>query len=186
MRKIGYARVSSQGQNLDRQIAALRTEGCDVIYREKASGKSVRNRPELEKAIDQLGIGDCLVLSEWDRSTRSLLDGIALMVRIHERQAVIKALDRAAIDLTCPIGQGVLALLSGIAQAERQRIVKRANEGRKVAKERGVKFGRRPKLTPHQRAEALRRLDEGDSARAIGRDFNVSHLTVLKVQAAAQ
>ena len=64
--------------------------------------------PSLEKAIDQLGIGDCLVLSEWDRCTRSLLDGIALMVRIHERQAVIKALDRAAIDLTCPIGQGVL------------------------------------------------------------------------------
>src|SRR5262245_6047625 len=184
MRKIGYARVSSQGQSLERQIAALRSEGCDVIYREKVSGKSVKNRPELEKAIDQLGIGDCLVLSEWDRCTRSLLAGIALMVRIHERQPVIKALNRPAIDLTCPICQGVLALRSGIAQAERQRIVKRASEGRKIAKAKGVKFGRKRKLTPHQQAEALRRLDEGDSARAIGRDFNVSHLTVLKVQQA--
>ena len=63
MRKIGYARVSSVGQ-LDRQIAALRSEGCDEIYREKASGKDIRNRPQLEKAIDALGIGDCLVVAE--------------------------------------------------------------------------------------------------------------------------
>jgi len=67
MRKIGYCRVSSSHQNLDRQIGALRAEGVDAIYREKASGKSVKNRPELEKAIDQLGTGDVLVLSEWDR-----------------------------------------------------------------------------------------------------------------------
>src|SRR5262245_50895714 len=134
-RKIGYARVSAGHQNLDRQISALRTEGCDVIFREKASGKSVKNRPELEKAIDALGIGDCLVLSEWDRCTRSLLDGIALMVRIHDRRALIKVLDRSAMDLTCPIGQGVLALLSGIAQAERQSIEQRADK-RRVGSER--------------------------------------------------
>jgi DNA invertase Pin-like site-specific DNA recombinase len=77
MRKIGYARVSSADQNLDRQIAALRTEGCDEIYREKASGKSLLNRPELEKAIDNLGIGDYLVVAEWDRATRSMMHGIA-------------------------------------------------------------------------------------------------------------
>ena len=69
MRKIGYARVSTQDQNLARQIAALRAEGCDRIYREKASGKSTRNRPELEKAIDMLGTRDVLVLAEWDRAT---------------------------------------------------------------------------------------------------------------------
>ncbi len=59
MRKIGYCRVSSSHQNLDRQIGALRAEGVDAIYREKAFGKSVKKRPELEKAIDQLGTGDC-------------------------------------------------------------------------------------------------------------------------------
>jgi DNA invertase Pin-like site-specific DNA recombinase len=76
MRRIGYARCSSQGQNLDRQIAALRAEGCDMIFREKVSGKSLKNRPELEKAIDQLGTGDVLIVAEWDRATRSLLLGV--------------------------------------------------------------------------------------------------------------
>jgi DNA invertase Pin-like site-specific DNA recombinase len=183
MRKIGYARVSSTGQSLDRQIAALRAEGVDVIYREKASGKSTKNRPELEKAIDALGTGDVLVLAEWDRCTRSLLDGIAIMVTIHERGALIKALDRAAIDLTCPIGQGVLALLSGIAQAERQRIVKRANEGRVAAKAKGTRFGRKPKLTDYQQAEALKRLEAGESCRAIGKTMGVHHATIARLGA---
>jgi DNA invertase Pin-like site-specific DNA recombinase len=68
-------------QNLDRQIAALRSEGCNEIYREKASGKDIRNRPQPEKAIDQLGLGDCLVVAEWDRATRSMFDGIAIIER---------------------------------------------------------------------------------------------------------
>jgi DNA invertase Pin-like site-specific DNA recombinase len=92
-RKIGYARVSTADQNLDRQIAALRTEGVDLIYREKASGKSVDNRPELEKAIDQLGTGDVLVLAEWDRATRPMMDGVHLIDRIAKRGALLKVLD---------------------------------------------------------------------------------------------
>ena len=93
---------------------------------------------------------------------------------------MIKALDRAAIDLTCPIGQGVLALLRGIAQAERQRIVKRANEGRAIAKAKGEPFGPKPKLTRHQRAEALKRLEAGESCRAIGRTMGVHHGTIAR------
>jgi DNA invertase Pin-like site-specific DNA recombinase len=64
MRKIGYARVSTASQNLDRQIAALRAAGVDEIYREKASGKDTKGRPQLEKAIDALGTGDVLVVAE--------------------------------------------------------------------------------------------------------------------------
>jgi DNA invertase Pin-like site-specific DNA recombinase len=64
VRKIGYARVSTPGQNLDRQIGALRAERCDEIFREKASAKDIRNRPQLEKAIDELGTGDVLVVAE--------------------------------------------------------------------------------------------------------------------------
>ena len=70
MRKIGYARVSSPQQNLDRQLGALRAERCDLIYREKASGKDVKNRAQLEKAIDELGKGDILILAEWDRDPK--------------------------------------------------------------------------------------------------------------------
>jgi len=104
--RIGYARVSSVDQNLDRQIASLRTAGCEVIYREKASGKNMKLRPELERAIDRLGIGDVLVVAEWDRATRSMMDGIAIMQRVAARDAAIKVLDKPYLDLTTAIGRG--------------------------------------------------------------------------------
>ena len=129
-RKIGYARVSAGHQNLDRQIAALRGAGCERIFREKASGKSTKGRPELEKAIDALGTGDILVLAEWDRCTRSMLDGVAIIERIATRGAMLKVLDRAYLDLTTSIGRGIIAFLSAMAEDERQRIVARANGGR--------------------------------------------------------
>ena len=182
MRKIGYCRVSAQHQNLDRQIAALRAEHCDHIYREKASGKALKGRPELEKAIDALPTKGVLVLAEWDRATRSLMDGIHIMERVHKRGAYIKVLDRPGLDLTTPSGRGILALLSGLAEEERHRILKRANEGRTAARARGVKMGRPQTLTDHQQEEALERLAKGESCRSIARSFNVSHSTVSRLQ----
>lgn len=179
---IGYARVSTPEQNLDRQIAALRDAGCETIFREKVSGKSTHNRPELEKAIDRLGTSDVLVVAEWDRATRSMIDGITIMQRVGARGAAIKVLDKPHLDLTTPLGQGLLALLSAIAQDERERIARRSAEGRKSAKGRGVKLGRSPTLTPHQQARALERLAEGDSCRAIGRDMGVSHSTISRLR----
>jgi Resolvase, N terminal domain len=93
MRRIGYGRVSSPHQNLDRQIAVLRAQHCHQIFREKASGKDIKNRPQLEKAIDAHGTGDVLVLAEWDRATRSMLDGVHIIERIHARGALLKVLD---------------------------------------------------------------------------------------------
>jgi DNA invertase Pin-like site-specific DNA recombinase len=144
MRKIGYARVSSIHQSLDRQIAALRAERCEGIFREKASGRAIKGRPQLEKAIDHLGTGDILVVAEWDRATRSMMDGVALIERIHTRGALIKVLDKPHLDLTTPLGRGFIAFLSAMAEDERQRIVKRANEGRVAARRRGVHMGRLP------------------------------------------
>jgi DNA invertase Pin-like site-specific DNA recombinase len=182
MRKVGYARVSTRAQNLDRQIGALGAERCHEIFRERASGKAVRGRPQLEKAIDALGTGDVLVVAEWDRATRSMMDGINIIERIQKRGALIKVLDKAHLDLTTPIGRGFIAFLSALAEDERQRIVKRANDGRKVAKAKGVRFGRKPKLTQHQQDEALKRLDAGESCRLIGKSLNVSHVTISRLQ----
>lgn len=181
MRKIGYARVSTTGQNLDRQLGALRAERCDDIFREKASGKDVRGRPQLEKAIDALGKGDVLVIAEWDRATRSMMDGVAIIERIHVRGALIKVLDKPHLDLTTPIGRGFIAFLSALAEDERQRILKRANDGRVEARKRGAKFGRKPKLSEHQQAEAKQRLSKGETCRAIARSFNVHHATVSRL-----
>ena len=179
MRKIGYARVSSAGQNLDRQIAALRAEGCDEIFREKASGKDIRNRPQLERAIDQLGTGDVLVVAEWNRATRSMMDGVAIIERINKRGCLIKVLDKPHLDLTTPLSRGFIAFLSAMVEDERQRILKRANDGRAAAKAKGVRFGRKPKLTEHQREEARRRIEAGESARSIAKFLGVHHATVL-------
>lgn len=179
---IGYARVSTIHQNLDRQLGALRAAGCKRIFAEKASGKNVKGRPELEQAIDALGTGDVLVLAEWDRATRSMFDGIAIMQRVHARGAAIKVLDKPHLDLTTKIGQGFLAFLSALAEDERERILKRAAEGRKAARRKGVKLGRKPKLTDHQLSKARTELAHGKSCRAVARDLNVHHSTISRLR----
>ncbi|MEP2465827.1 MAG: recombinase family protein, partial [Henriciella sp.] len=138
---IGYARASSPNQKLDRQIGLLREAGCKTIYREKASGKNLWSRPELEKAIDQLGPDRTLVIAEWDRATRSFFDGVSVIARVGERDATIWVLDKPWLDLRTAVGQGILGLMSSLAQDERERIVARAQQGRILAKEKGVKFG---------------------------------------------
>jgi DNA invertase Pin-like site-specific DNA recombinase len=183
MRKIGYARCSSTGQKLDRQIAVLRAEGVDDIYREKASGKSIKNRPELERAIDQLGTGDILVVAEWDRATRSMFDGIDIIKRVNDRGALVKVLDKPHLDLTTPLGRGFVAFLSAMAEDERQRILARCNAGRIVAREQGVRFGRKPKLDEHQQAEIVKRLEAGESCRAIAKTYRVHHATIARLAA---
>ncbi len=178
---VGYARVSTKGQSLDRQIAALNTEKVSRIFREKVSGKSTRNRPELEKAIDALGLGDVLVIAEWDRATRSMTDGINIIQRVADREAAVKVLDKPWLDLTTPMGKGILAFLSALAEDERERITRRAQAGRTLAKEKGVKFGPKPKLTAHQQEVARERLANGESCRAIAKDMGVSHSTVSRL-----
>jgi DNA invertase Pin-like site-specific DNA recombinase len=149
----------------------------------KACGRDTKNRPQLEKAIDALGKGDVLVVAEWDRATRSMLDGIHIIERIHARSALIKVLDKPHLDLTTAIGRGFIAFLSALAEDERQRIVKRANDGMRAAWARGARFGRRPKLTEHQQKEALSRLLAGESARSLGRSYKVHPATISRLRA---
>jgi DNA invertase Pin-like site-specific DNA recombinase len=180
--KIGYARVSAPQQNLDRQIAALRAEGCQRIFREKASGRDLKGRPQLAKAIDALPTKGILVLAEWDRATRSMIDGIQIIEQVHSRGAFVKVLDKPHLDLTTTIGRGFLAFLSALAQDERERIVKRANQGRVLARKRGARFGRPPKLTEYQQREARARLRRGkESVRDIAKSYDVSHSTISRL-----
>lgn len=179
---IGYARVSTIHQNLDRQLGALRAAGCEVVFAEKVSGRDVKGRPELERAIDALGSDDVLVLAEWDRATRSMFDGITIMQRVHARRAAIKVLDKPHLDLTTKIGQGFLAFLSALAEDERERIVKRAADGRRAAAKGGIKFGRKPKLNETQQATARRLLSEGAPLRTIAREMNVHHSTISRLR----
>lgn len=179
--KIGYCRVSSLGQNLDRQIEILTSIGCDKIYEEKISGKHLKNRPQLEKAIKSLQSGDTFIIAEWDRATRSLYDGIDIMRRIHSLGAFIKILDKPHLDLSTALGQGFLAFLSAMAQDERERINKRSAAGRKIAKEAGVRFGRNPSLTIYQIDQVSKMKAEGMACRDIARIFNVHYSTISRV-----
>ncbi len=153
-----------------------------MIFTEKASGKSIHNRPELEKALSAVPTGGTLVIAEWDRATRSMLDGIAIIDRVNRMGAFVKVLDRAYFDLTTATGRGLMALFSAIAEDERRRIVERAADGRKIAKAQGRSLGRRRLLSPLQQTESLTALAAGESARAIARRYRVHHSTISRLK----
>lgn len=181
MRKIGYARVSTKEQNSDRQRTALQHYGCNSIYEEEASGLSLTGRPLLKEAIERLEEGDIFVIAEWDKVTRSMADGLNIVQQVAERGAMIKALDKEYLDLTTTKGKAVLLFMSALAQDEAERTRKRAEEGRIAARLKGVKFGRKPKLTSHQQHRALVRLLKGESVRDIAKDFNVHYSTISRL-----
>jgi len=135
---IAYTGISTQQQNLDRQIAALRVAGCKTIFREKVSDKSAKNWTRLEKAIDALRTEDVQVLVEWDRGTRSMSDGIKIVDGVASRGALVNVLDRPHRDLSTRLGIGLWALLSDLAGDKRRWILNRASEGRKLAQENGL------------------------------------------------
>jgi DNA invertase Pin-like site-specific DNA recombinase len=182
MARIGYARVSTTGQDLMRQLRALKAERCNPIYADKASGKSLEGRPELAKAIDRLGPGDVLMLAEWDRCTRSMWDGLQIVKAVLDAGATVRVLDFPSLDLTTPEGRGFLALFSAMAERERLRINKRTQEGRRLAIEAGKVMGRKPKLTAHQQRSARARLAAGESTRDVAKDFAVHHATIARLR----
>ena len=106
-RLIGYARVSTQQQDLARQLKALKRVGCVHIFSDTASGKSMAGRPQLASALEELDTGDELVIAEWDRATRSMWDGLQIIKAVIDAEAAIKVLDRSYIDLTTPMGRGI-------------------------------------------------------------------------------
>jgi len=181
-RLVGYARVSTEAQDLNRQRQALRAHGCKLIFQDKASGKSLSGRPELAKALDELQPGDCLVLAEWDRATRSMWDGLHIVKHVLDAQATIRVLDFPSLDLATPEGRGFLAMFSAMAERERERIIQRTKEGGRLAMRNGVKMGPRFKLTEHQRGLATKHMAAGESTRHIARDFNVSHNTIARLR----
>jgi DNA invertase Pin-like site-specific DNA recombinase len=180
---VGYARVSTAQQDLTRQVRALKAARCGEIFTDSASGKSRAGRPNLDRAIARLTQGDELVLAEWDRCTRSMWDGLQIVKEVLEAGATIRVLDFPSLDLSTPEGRGFLAMFSAMAERERERIVKRTHEGRRIAMQRGVKMGRQPKLTAYQREAAAKRLSAGvETTREIARDYNVHHSTIARLR----
>ena len=179
----GYARVSTDGQTVGAQVEALTTAGAAKMFRETASG-ALTDRAQLRKALAVLEADDVLVVTRLDRlacSTRDLLNTLAT---ITGRKAGFRSLGDVWADTTTLHGRLMLTVLGGLAEFERELIRVRTGEGRARAVLRGVKLGRKPKLTPHQIKEALSRRDAGEPMREIARSYNVSHSTISRLVAA--
>jgi DNA invertase Pin-like site-specific DNA recombinase len=183
MTVIGYCRVSTTGQDLAGQLEALREAGATQCFSEKQSGVKT-DRRQLAKAIAALRPGDLLLVTRLDRLARSTRDLLNTLDAVGKRGAGFKSLGDPLIDTSSAHGKLILAILAALAEFERSMILARTSEGRKRAMAQGVVFGRKPSLTPHQRAEALRRRAEGESLMEIGRLFNVSHSTIARLGAA--
>jgi DNA invertase Pin-like site-specific DNA recombinase len=178
---IGYARVSTDGQTLDAQRAALMAAGASVVVAEKVSG-AVGDRRGLARAVAQCGPGDVLVVTKVDRLARSLRDLLNVLATVTDRGAGFKVLDQPALDTTGPYGRLLLNVLGAMAEFERSMILARTSEGRVRAKANGVRFGRKPALDAYQQAQAQAMRADGKSLQEIGRLFGVSHSTISRLK----
>jgi DNA invertase Pin-like site-specific DNA recombinase len=177
----GYARVSTDGQTLDAQVDELKAAGAKRIFKEKVSG-AVRERVQLARAVDALGAGDVLVVTRLDRLARSTRDLLNTLGTIADRRAGFRSLKDAWTDTTTAHGRLMLTVLGGLAEFERELIRARTTDGRERAKARGVRMGRKPKLTSHQRREALDRRAAGEPLVDIAKSYAVSHSTISRLR----
>ena len=170
---LGYARVSTQGQDLTAQIEALKTAGAATTFKEKVSGVRA-DRPQLAKLMASLQAGDIVVVTKLDRlgrSTRELLD---LIERIGKAGAAFRSLGDPLWETSSSQGRLLSTLLAAIADFERDLIRERTGEGRKRAMANGVKFGRTRKLSDYQRAEAMKRRAAGETLTSIAKSYGVA------------
>ena len=154
---IGYARVSTTGQNLDGQTDLLTQAGCERIYSEKISGTKAQ-RPELERMLDALREGDTVVITELTRLGRSVKELFAIIERVHEAGASIKSLRETWLDTTTPQGNLLFTIFAGLSQFERDLIRQRTKAGLEAARARG-RNGGRPKASSGKIETALKMYD---------------------------
>ena len=177
---IGYARVSTEDQNLDGQLDALKAAGAERIFADKITG-TARTRPELDRLLDQLRQGDVITVTKYDRLARSLRDLLDIVDTIQARGAGFRSLAED-IDTTTPAGRLVFHVFASIAQFERERISERTKEGLEAARKRGRVGGRPPALSAAQKIEVRRMRDvEMRPIPEIADLFKVSDKTIRRV-----
>ena len=176
----GYARVSTDAQDLTSQVAQLKAAGCARIYREKVSGRTA-DRPELKRMMKALHSGDVVVTPAVDRLSRDTTDLLVIARDIQQAGAGLRSLAEPVLDTTGDFAELVLAMLGVAAKLERRRILERTARGRADAMAAGVRFGPKPILTPHQQREAWQRIEAGETQRSIARSYNVSQATISRL-----
>lgn len=154
MALVGYARVSSVGQSLEIQEAALSDAGCDKIFSEKRSGLTAEGRRQLEDALDYVREGDMFIVTRLDRLARSVGDLFAIMERLQSKGVAFRCLQQGGVDTDSSTGRLMLAILGAVAAFEADIRKERQAEGIAKAKAAGVYKGRKPSIN----GEEIRRL----------------------------
>jgi DNA invertase Pin-like site-specific DNA recombinase len=175
---IGYARVSTQDQNLELQRGALATAGCQKIFEDKLSGNRA-DRPGLIAALEMLRDGDTLVVWKLDRLGRSVKQLIYLVSELHNRGVHFKSLTDA-IDTGTPSGRFFFHVMASLAEMERELIVERTRAGLEVARKLGRKGGRKPKMTDSKIESAKKLLSSGVPPKDVAKNLGVSIPTLYR------
>lgn len=178
MAVVGYARVSTEDQNLDAQLDELEKAGVDRVYQEKASGVKA-DRPELEKMIDYVREGDVVVVCKLDRIARSTAHLLNLVETLQKKEVAFKVLN-IDLDTSTPTGKFMLTMLGAVAAFEREMMLERQKDGIRLAKEKGVYKGRKP--TAREKAgDVARLLGEGKTKEAVAKELKIGIASVYRI-----
>jgi len=177
--KVGYARVSSIGQNLQAQIELLQKAGCEKIFQEKKSGTNTTKRIELENALDFVREGDIFIVTRLDRCSRSVLDLYKIIEKLNKKGVAFKATEQE-IDTSTSSGRLMIGLLSIVAEFETDLRSERQADGIASAIKRGVKFGRKALFDDEKAALALQMQSEGMFNQEIADHFGIGRSTLLR------
>jgi DNA invertase Pin-like site-specific DNA recombinase len=181
MAKIGYARVSSQGQSYTAQVEALKAAGCDRIYSEKASAKSTDKRPQFQKMMRDVLPGDIVVVAKLDRLARSTRDLANILHDLTKQDCGFVSLGESWADTATSIGRLMLTIMGGIAEFERELIQARTSDGIERAKRKGTKFGRKRSLSPEQVKVAAEAYAAGKTLAELALDYECSEATMSRI-----
>lgn len=180
MTKIGYARVSSKAQDYAAQVEALKAAGCERIFSEKASGKSTNGRPEFNRLMRALVLGDTVVVTKLDRLARSSRDLHNILHDLDGLSCAFVSLGESWCDTTTDVGRLMLTIMGGIAQFERSLIRKRTEEGIERARRQGKKFGRKSALDDGQKRVIADRYGKGATIPELADEYGVGVGTIWR------
>jgi DNA invertase Pin-like site-specific DNA recombinase len=179
--KYGYARISTIDQNADMQLKALQRAGCRKIFKDEKTGATTK-RPALLRCLKALQDGDTLTVWKLDRLARSLRDLIAMVEDFEKRGVQFRSLTEE-INTATPGGKLTFHIFAALAEFERGLIIERTREGMKAARARGVRSGRKPKLSRQQRDHARKLIESGQRREDVADLFKVSRTTLYRALA---
>jgi len=177
--KYGYARVSTDDQSPALQLTALKKAGCKIVFKDEGLSGATTNRPALLRCLKILTAGDTLIVWKLDRLGRSLRDLIHMLDDLRACGVRFQSLTEA-IDTETPTGRAMWQMIGVLAELERSLITERTRAGVKAAQSRGVKFGRKLKLTDRQMAHARKLIDQGEPVPEVARLLSVDRATIYR------